>query len=353
MFDLKRIRRALLCCAVSLYGCQAQDGTDLGGEIGEAASLPELAPVDEDLEVEETSQSLIAELLCKPCTTSAECGGGANYCLKRSDGTRFCGGDCRRSACPTGFSCKRVAFSIYQCLPKQSECPRVASDMGISRDAGEAEDAGASDPVSADAGSAPDAAVPADAGSAPDAAVFADAGSASDAAVKADAGTPAPDAGAPVNGVGAVPNTAQCAAAASWDPAWSAFEDEVLRLTNIQRQAGAVCGGTSYPPAPALSTDPALRCAARLHAKDLQERDYFSHTTPDGVTFDQRITQAGYRWRTLGENIAANYLTPQAVMQGWMQSPGHCQNIMNATFTQLGVGFYDDYSWTQDFGKPF
>jgi uncharacterized protein YkwD len=337
MFDLKRMRRALLCCAVSLYGCQAQDGADPSAQqIGEAASLPELTPVEDDLEIGETSQSLVAELLCKSCTTSAECGGGANYCLKRGDGTRFCGGDCRRSACPSGFSCKRLTFSVYQCLPKQGECPRVAADAGSSGDASAAQDAGADAGLAQDASA--DAAAPVDAGSSPD------------ATVSSDAGTPVPDASAPASDGGV--NT-HCAATASWDPSWVAFEDEVQRLSNLQRQAGAVCGETSYPPVAPLSADPALRCAARLHAKDLQDRDYFSHTTPDGVTFDQRITQAGYRWRTLGENIAAGYRTPQTVVQGWMQSPGHCQNIMNATFTQVGVGFYDDFRWTQDFGKPF
>jgi uncharacterized protein YkwD len=313
MFEWKRIRCVLLSCAAIMSGCQsAQDGADPSAEqIGEAASVPELAPVGEESEIEGTGQSLVAELLCKPCSTSADCGGAPNYCLRRSDGVRFCGGDCRNTSCPTGFSCTRLSFSIYQCVPRQSDCTGAA----------------------ADAGAAPDAGVPTDA------AVAADAGGAPDAALASDAGL--------------VPNSAYCAAAASWNAAWTAFEDEVLRLSNLQRQAGAVCGGTSYPPVPPLATDPALRCAARLHSKDMQDRDYFSHTTPDGVTFDQRITQAGYRWRTLGENIAAGYRTPQAVVQGWMQSTGHCQNIMNGTFTQLGVGFYDDYRWTQDFGKPF
>jgi uncharacterized protein YkwD len=319
MVERKRIRRVLLCCAAVLFGCQsAQDGTEPGAQqIGEAVSLPELTPLGEEPELEGTGQALVEELLCKPCKTSADCGGAPNYCLRRSDGVRFCGGDCRRSSCPSGFSCSRLSFGIYQCVPKQNDCASAAPDAGPAPDA-----------------STPDASTP----------------DASAADASADAGVP--DA-APPSDPALVPNTPQCAAAASWDPAWTAFEDEVLRLSNLQRQAGAVCGGASYPPVPALTVDPALRCAARLHAKDMQDRDYFSHTTPDGVTFDQRITQAGYRWRTIGENIAAGYRTPQAVVQGWMQSTGHCQNVMNGTFTQLGVGFYDDYRWTQDFGKPF
>jgi uncharacterized protein YkwD len=362
MFEQKQTWRTLLCCAAFLVGCQtSSDGADPSDEqVGEAVSLPELTPIGEDVELEGAAQSLVADLLCKTCTTSADCGGAPNYCLKRGDGTRFCGSDCRESSCPTGYSCTRLGYSIHQCVPRRSDCSRL-SDAGAPADAGSISDAAVPD----EAGSARDAATPADAGAAQDAATPAEAGSALDAASLADASAPdaaggsardaavLADAGLSTSDAGATPNSAQCAATANWDPAWVAFEDEVLRLSNLQRQAGAVCGTTSYPPVPPLSADPALRCAARLHAKDLQERDYFSHSTPDGVTFDQRITQAGYRWRTLGENIAAGYRTPQAVVLGWIQSPGHCQNIMNATFTQLGVGFYDDYRWTQDFGKPF
>lgn len=298
MFHRTNTGRAGLCaCAVSLIACQ-DGGAGAGTEkLGEPVRMS-IPTFDEESEVASTGQALVAELLCKACTTSADCGGVPNYCLRRSDGVRFCGGDCRSSACPTGYTCTRLSSSVSQCVPPQADCSRVPADAG-----------------SVDAG-AP------------------------------DASTPAP------SDAGVVPNTAHCAPAASWDPAWTAFEDEVLRLSNTYRQAGATCGTTSYPPAAPLLANPALRCAARLHSKDMQDRDYFSHTTPDGVTFDQRITQAGYRWRTIGENIAAGYRTPQAVVQGWMQSPGHCQNIMNARFTQLGVGFYDDYQWTQDFGAP-
>jgi uncharacterized protein YkwD len=308
MLEQKMMRRILWCLAACLMACQSTDDSDLQGEqIGEPVSMSRLTPVDEESDLEGTSQALVAELLCKPCTTSAECGGIPNYCLRRSDGVRFCGGDCRTTACPASYSCTRLSTSVYQCVPPQADCSRVTP--------------------SADAGTGTDAGAPRDAGT------TADAGAASDA--------------------GTVPGGAHCAPTANWDATWTAFEDEVLRLSNQYRQAGATCGTTSYAPAPPLATSPALRCAARLHSKDMQDRNYFSHTTPDGVTFDQRITQAGYRWRTIGENIAAGYRTPAAVVQGWMQSPGHCQNIMNGTFTQLGVGFYGEYRWTQDFGTPF
>jgi uncharacterized protein YkwD len=144
----------------------------------------------------------------------------------------------------------------------------------------------------------------------------------------------------------------------------SAFEAEVLRLTNLQRVAGYTCtdaktGQTAVmPPVPALAWNAQLTSAARLHSADMGAKNYFSHTSLDGTAFSERITRAGYVWRTAGENIAAGYGTPAAVVDGWMDSFGHCENIMSGAFTDLGVGYasvpgstYGDY-WTQDFGAP-
>lgn len=82
-------------------------------------------------------------------------------------------------------------------------------------------------------------------------------------------------------------------------------------------------------------------------------RDYFSHTSQDGSGPGDRITDAGYRWSTYGENIAKGQRTPAAVMDSWMNSPGHRANILNCSFKELGVGVEDSPGgivWTQDFG---
>lgn len=305
-------------CIVLSAACDQNQSVHTDGEhgdapikeqIGEPAFKSRIEAVDDKLELGEQTQELVGDALCKPCTSNAECGTN-NYCLVRSDGVRFCGRDCRSAACPTSYSCMRLSSTVSQCVPPQLDCSRVPQD------------AGAADAGVADAGPR-DAAVDA---SAPDAATT-------------DAGQ--------------VPNSTACSAASSWSATWSGFEDEVLRLSNQYRTAGASCGGTPYAAAPALRMNPALRCAARLHSRDMQLRNFFSHTNPDGVTFDKRITAAGYSWRTVGENIAAGYQTPTAVVQGWMQSTGHCQNIMNPAFTEIGVGFYDSYRWTQDFGTAW
>jgi hypothetical protein len=89
----------------------------------------------------------------------------------------------------------------------------------------------------------------------------------------------------------------------------------------------------------------------------MAQQNYFSHTSLDGRQFNQRIAAAGYSYSTVGENIACGYSTPQAVMNGWMNSSGHRANILSASFCDIGVGYafgaassYGHY-WTQDFGR--
>jgi PKD repeat protein len=106
-----------------------------------------------------------------------------------------------------------------------------------------------------------------------------------------------------------------------------------------------------------LSWDTELHDAARGHSVDMATNNYFSHTSQDGRTFSDRIQAAGYQYNTAGENIAAGYSTPEAAMNGWMNSSGHRANILNSSYCDLGVGYaYDsgstyDHYWTQDFGR--
>lgn len=101
-----------------------------------------------------------------------------------------------------------------------------------------------------------------------------------------------------------------------------------------------------------LSIDASLTAAARAHSQDMSQQNYFSHTSLDGRGPGQRITDAGYSWNTYGENIAAGFSTPEAVMNAWMNSSGHRANILGANFCDLGVGHEaaGNY-WTQDFGR--
>jgi uncharacterized protein YkwD len=154
-----------------------------------------------------------------------------------------------------------------------------------------------------------------------------------------------------------VPAGDHCAPTASWAPEWAAFEEEVLRLTNEARTKGASCGSQgTFPAAKALEMEPRLRCSARLYSEEMVRTDNFGHTSTDGTKFDARIAKTGYRGSMVGENIAAGYSTPALVVAGWMKSEGHCSNIMQAKYTQIGVGYYiksgSNPHWTQNFGTP-
>lgn len=146
-----------------------------------------------------------------------------------------------------------------------------------------------------------------------------------------------------------------CRDASTWPSSWSDYEEDVIDLTNAERAAGATCGSTQFTPEPPLSYDPDLREAARCHSLDMANQDFFSHTGSDGDSVYDRIDQTDYDPESTGENIAADYTTPQDVVTAWMKSTGHCENIMSDE-EDVGVGYlyigsstYGEY-WTQDFG---
>ncbi|WP_327302656.1 sigma-70 family RNA polymerase sigma factor [Streptomyces sp. NBC_01298] len=119
---------------------------------------------------------------------------------------------------------------------------------------------------------------------------------------------------------------------------------QVISLVNSER-AKAGCGP--------LKEDAQLRTAAQGHSDDMARRDFFSHTNPDGADPGQRTTAAGYRWSTYGENIAMGQRTAAQVMDSWMKSQGHRENILNCSFKDIGVGIHTGSGgpwWTQNFG---
>lgn len=119
------------------------------------------------------------------------------------------------------------------------------------------------------------------------------------------------------------------------------FESEVVRLVNVERAQNGLS---------ALTENWELSRVARYKSKDMHDRGYFSHTSPTyGSPFDM-MKNFGISYRTAGENIAKGYRTPQEVVNGWMNSEGHRANILNASFRQIGVGYYANGNyWTQMF----
>ena len=119
------------------------------------------------------------------------------------------------------------------------------------------------------------------------------------------------------------------------------FEAEVIRLVNeIRRQNGLS----------ELKANWELSRVARYKSQDMHDKRYFSHESPTyGAPF-RMMRDFGISYRTAGENIAMGYRTPRAVVDGWMNSPGHRANILNGAFTEIGVGFVrDGFYWTQMF----
>jgi uncharacterized protein YkwD len=99
-----------------------------------------------------------------------------------------------------------------------------------------------------------------------------------------------------------------------------------------------------------LKVDSRLTNAAQQYSTDMAQRNFFSHTSPDGTTFDQRIRAAGYP-SPAAENIAKGQRSAQEVMNSWMQSDGHRRNILNCRYATIGVGVdTNGWLWTQDFG---
>jgi uncharacterized protein YkwD len=123
-------------------------------------------------------------------------------------------------------------------------------------------------------------------------------------------------------------------------------EQAVLDATNTERKAA------SLPP---LTADPKLTEAARGHAANMAKQDKLDHTL-DGHGVDARAKAAGYTFSRLGENIAWNQRTPKEAVAGWMQSPGHKENLLNDQFTQIGVAVAKNVKgeryWVQVFGTP-
>jgi uncharacterized protein YkwD len=118
---------------------------------------------------------------------------------------------------------------------------------------------------------------------------------------------------------------------------------EVITLTNARR-ADAGCGP--------VNAQAELTRAAQGHAQDMAANGYFDHTGQDGRAPWDRAGDEGYTGNGVGENIAQGYQTPTDVVQGWMESQGHRENIENCGWTSIGVG-YDDASktWVQVFGS--
>lgn len=119
------------------------------------------------------------------------------------------------------------------------------------------------------------------------------------------------------------------------------YEQQVIRIVNQIRTKNGLSP---------LKSNWELCRVARYKSQDMRNKNYFSHTSPTYGSPFEMMKNFGISYRTAGENIAKGYRTPQAVVDGWMNSPGHRANILNKGYTEIGVGYVaDGHYWTQMF----
>ena len=132
----------------------------------------------------------------------------------------------------------------------------------------------------------------------------------------------------------------------------------ILELVNQARAQPRTCGNSRLNAARPVRWNDSLAEASQRHAEDMAHYSYFSHNGRDGSEPWNRIERTGYRYHSMGENIAAGQRNPEEAVAAWIGSPTHCANLMNPVFTEMGAALainsrssYGRY-WTQEFGVP-
>lgn len=139
---------------------------------------------------------------------------------------------------------------------------------------------------------------------------------------------------------------------------WQVEGQKLLEQLNTARSTARQCGSRSFAAAAPLQWNATLGSTAEAHSRAMANGNFFDHQDPDGRTPGDRAELAGYSGPRIGENIAAGLDTPSKVVDGWLASPGHCANLMNPQFTELGAAYANDPKsdagiyWTAMFGAP-
>jgi uncharacterized protein YkwD len=112
-----------------------------------------------------------------------------------------------------------------------------------------------------------------------------------------------------------------------------------LQLVNEIRARGARCGDRSFAPAPPVKLSQTLAGVAFGHADDMARHNYFEHEDLSGRSPADRVRAVGYQEKLVGENIAYGPKSAEEVVQGWLDSPGHCENLMDPRFAEMGIAY--------------
>jgi uncharacterized protein YkwD len=142
-------------------------------------------------------------------------------------------------------------------------------------------------------------------------------------------------------------------------PGPAQLSEELLARINEARATPRNCGTQAFGAAPPVIWNEVLAQAALGHSQDMAAKHYFDHKEPGGSIPAERATRAGYRWKYIGENIASGQHSVARAVADWLDSPGHCANIMNPTVTEMGAAYAINPAnenrtpyWTQMFARP-
>ena len=154
-----------------------------------------------------------------------------------------------------------------------------------------------------------------------------------------------------------VPATEHCADAADWPERFAALERELFAAVDAQRAAGIRCGDTDDAEgereprrrAPLVRV-PELRCSARLHSRDMFERDYVGRENRDGDDFRDRIRATGLAFADVDESIERSDAPAERVLELLLDDSDDCWNLVNSRLDGVGIGHYEGL-WTLDFAE--
>jgi uncharacterized protein YkwD len=120
----------------------------------------------------------------------------------------------------------------------------------------------------------------------------------------------------------------------------STIQRKMVKLINDLRKSKRRCGNERFSPAGAVKWNNKLAIAALNQARDMAMSDMLGHTGSDGSSVQDRVEKVGYYWQIVAENIAAGRETSEAVVSLWLDSPGHCANLMNPGITEIGAACF-------------
>ncbi|NND91284.1 MAG: CAP domain-containing protein [Granulosicoccus sp.] len=158
--------------------------------------------------------------------------------------------------------------------------------------------------------------------------------------------------------VDTVEGTASPGGAVNCSAVDSQARQQMLDLINAVRAEARSCGADYFEAGAALSWNAELQRAAQAHSDDMAVHNFFDHTGSDGSSIGQRATSAAYRWSSVGENISAGQSSAALAVDAWVNSPGHCRNLMNPVFTDVALACAEDpladytYYWTNVLATP-